>query len=92
MDEERVRRNRCRKSFVAKHVLGVINFDGGWICVLAGWEGSAHDGQAFNDALLSAIPSQGMEESQRTSSKCKRTFQFETLFRIFIIFPTTLMI
>jgi hypothetical protein len=24
--------------------------------VLAGWEGSAHDGQVFNDALLRGLP------------------------------------
>jgi hypothetical protein len=56
MDEERVKRNRCRKGFVARNVLGVINFDGYWIYVLVGWEYSAHDGQVFNDALLRGLP------------------------------------
>jgi hypothetical protein len=56
MDEERVKRERRRKGFVAQNVLGVIHFDGYWIYVLAGLEGSAHDGQVFNDALLRRLP------------------------------------
>jgi hypothetical protein len=52
MDEERVKQNHCRKGCVAQNMIGVINVDGYWICVLAGWECSARDGQVFNDALL----------------------------------------
>jgi hypothetical protein len=31
-------------------------FDGYWIYVLVGWEGSADDGQVFNDVLLRGLP------------------------------------
>jgi hypothetical protein len=43
---------------VAHNVLGVIHFDRYWIYVLAvaGWEGSAHDEQVFNNALLRGLP------------------------------------
>lgn len=42
---------RNRKGTVSQNVLGVINFDLTFSYCLAGWEGSAHDGQVFNDAL-----------------------------------------
>jgi hypothetical protein len=40
---------------VAQNVLGVINVAWYWIYVLDGWEGSAHDGQVFNDTLLRGL-------------------------------------
>jgi hypothetical protein len=35
--------------------MGVINVDWYWIYVLDSWEGSAHDGQVFNDTLLRGL-------------------------------------
>lgn len=42
---------RNRKQFVSQNVLGVCNFDTTFSYVLAGWEGSAHDGDVLRDAL-----------------------------------------
>jgi hypothetical protein len=42
---------RNRKSTVSQNVLGVVNFDMTFSYVLAGWEGSAHDGRVLADAL-----------------------------------------
>jgi hypothetical protein len=36
-------------------VLGVTSVDWYWIYVLDGWEGSAPDGQLFNDTLLRGL-------------------------------------
>jgi hypothetical protein len=40
----------CRKGFKAQNVLAVVSFDLTFQYVLAGWEGTAHDGQVI-DAL-----------------------------------------
>jgi hypothetical protein len=42
---------RNRKSVVSQNVLGVVNFDMTFSYVLAGWEGSAHDGRVLADAI-----------------------------------------
>jgi hypothetical protein len=47
---------RAKRDSFAQNVRGVINFDGYWIYALAGWEGSAHNGQVFNDAMLRGFP------------------------------------
>jgi hypothetical protein len=47
---------RAKRDSFAQNVMGVINFDGYWIYALAGWEGSAHNGQVFNDAMLRGFP------------------------------------
>jgi hypothetical protein len=42
---------RNRKGFLSQNVLGVCNFDLEFEYILAGWEGSAHDGRVLDDAL-----------------------------------------
>jgi hypothetical protein len=42
---------RNRKKTMSQNVLAVVNFDLTFSYVLAGWEGSAHDGQVLQDAL-----------------------------------------
>ncbi|KAI7939602.1 hypothetical protein MJO29_014338 [Puccinia striiformis f. sp. tritici] len=42
---------RNRKQFIAQNVLAVVNFDFQFVYLLAGWEGSAHDGTVLADAL-----------------------------------------
>jgi hypothetical protein len=44
-------RFRNRKGFLSQNVLGVCNFDMDFVYVLAGWEGSAHDGLVLSSAL-----------------------------------------
>ena len=46
---------RNRKGFISQNVLGVVNFDMLFTFVLAGWEGSAHDGRVLGDALLKGL-------------------------------------
>jgi hypothetical protein len=41
----------CRKGFKAQNVLAVVSFDLSFQYVLAGWEGTAHDGRGLDDAL-----------------------------------------
>jgi hypothetical protein len=41
----------CRKGFTAQNVLAVVSFDLTFQFVLAGWEGTAHDGRVLDDAL-----------------------------------------
>jgi hypothetical protein len=48
-DEQASYRNR--KGFLSQNVLAVINFDMVFSYVLAGWEGSAHDGKVYKDAF-----------------------------------------
>ncbi|KAI7958710.1 hypothetical protein MJO28_002501 [Puccinia striiformis f. sp. tritici] len=40
-----------RKQFIAQNVLAVVNFDFQFVYLLAGWEGSAHDGTVLADAF-----------------------------------------
>ncbi|PLW56078.1 hypothetical protein PCANC_03888 [Puccinia coronata f. sp. avenae] len=42
---------RTRKGFFAQNVLAVVNFDFEFVFILAGWEGSAHDGTVLTDAF-----------------------------------------
>ena len=42
---------RNRKGWMSQNVLGVVNFDLTFSYILAGWEGSAHDGDVIRDAL-----------------------------------------
>lgn len=42
---------RNRKKEMSQNVLAVANFDMTFQYILAGWEGSAHDGQVLHDAL-----------------------------------------
>ena len=46
---------RNRKGFYSQNVLGVVNFDMMFTYVLAGWEGSAHDGRVLGDALAKGL-------------------------------------
>jgi hypothetical protein len=46
---------RNRKKTVSQNVLGVVNFDSTFSYVLAGWEGSAHDGNVLQDALMKGL-------------------------------------
>lgn len=51
---------RNRKGYLSQNVLGVCNFNMEFTYVLAGWEGSAHDGRVLDDALFNGglqIPS-----------------------------------
>lgn len=41
---------RCRKGFLAQNVMAAVGFDMNFQFVLAGWEGSAHDGRVFRSA------------------------------------------
>src|SRR6202007_1862249 len=43
-------RYRNRKGYLSQNVLAVCNFDMQFVYVLAGWEGSAHDGRVLQDA------------------------------------------
>ncbi|PLW25716.1 hypothetical protein PCANC_25920 [Puccinia coronata f. sp. avenae] len=42
---------RMRKGFFAQNVLAVVNFDFEFVFILAGWEGSDHDGTVLTDAF-----------------------------------------
>jgi len=42
---------RNHKGFISQNVLGVVNFDLTFQFLLAGWEGTAHDGKVLRDAL-----------------------------------------
>jgi hypothetical protein len=46
---------RNRKGFISQNVLAVVNFDMTFSYILAGWEGSAHDGRVLNDALTKGL-------------------------------------
>ena len=46
-------RYRNRKGYLSQNVLAVCNFDMKFTYVLAGWEGSAHDGAVYRDARFS---------------------------------------
>jgi hypothetical protein len=45
------KRFRNRKGQVAQNVMGVVGWDMTFSYILAGWEGSAHDGKVYQDAL-----------------------------------------
>jgi hypothetical protein len=47
---------RNRKGFISQNVLAACDFDMVLCYVLAGWEGSAHDGRVYNAALSSGFP------------------------------------
>jgi hypothetical protein len=47
---------RNRKGFISQNVLAVCNLDMTFSYILAGWEGSAHDGKVYNDALGKGLP------------------------------------
>eukprot|EP01039_Chlorochromonas_danica_P000668 gene667-723_t len=51
----RIRVFRNRKGFISQNVLGVVGWDLTFTFVLTGWEGSAHDGRVFNDAVLKGL-------------------------------------
>jgi DDE superfamily endonuclease len=42
---------RCRKGFIAQNIMAAVDFDMNFLYVLAGWEGSAHDGRVLRSAL-----------------------------------------
>ena len=42
---------RNRKGALTQNILGVVNFDLTFSYILAGWEGSAHDGKVLKDAI-----------------------------------------
>ncbi|KNE97121.1 hypothetical protein PSTG_09547 [Puccinia striiformis f. sp. tritici PST-78] len=42
---------RNRKGFIAQNVIAVVNFDLEFLCVLAGWGGSAHDSWVITDTF-----------------------------------------
>jgi hypothetical protein len=44
-------RYRCRKGFLSQNVLAACDFDMRFTYILAGWEGSAHDGRVIQDAI-----------------------------------------
>jgi hypothetical protein len=46
---------RNRKGTLTQNVLGVVNFDLTFQYTLTGWEGSAHDGKVFRDALTKGL-------------------------------------
>ena len=46
---------RNRKGDVSQNVLGVVDFDMLFTYVLAGWEGSAHDGRVLDDAVTKGL-------------------------------------
>jgi DDE superfamily endonuclease len=54
--EEMIARFRNRKKGVSQNVLGVCDFDMIFSYVLAGWEGSAHDGRVLADAATKHLP------------------------------------
>ncbi len=41
-----------RKGFTSQNVLGVCNFNMEFVCIHAGWEGSAHDSRVLDDAKM----------------------------------------
>ena len=45
-------RYRNRKGTLSQNVLAACNFDLRFVYILAGWEGSAHDGRVLKDAQL----------------------------------------
>jgi hypothetical protein len=45
-----VAQNRNRKGFISQNVLAMGTFSMQFLYILAGWEGSASDGQVFEDA------------------------------------------
>jgi hypothetical protein len=45
---------RDRKKNISQNVLGVVNFDMTFQYILAGWEGSAHDGRVLRDASFTS--------------------------------------
>ena len=47
---------RDRKKQLSQNVLGAVNFDMTFSYVLAGWEGSAHDGRVLEDARAKGYP------------------------------------
>lgn len=47
---------RNRKGFLSQNVLAACNFDMTFSYVLAGWEGSAHDGRVLEDAFTKGFP------------------------------------
>jgi len=47
---------RNRKQFISQNVLAVVNFDLTFSFVLAGWEGSAHDGRVLTGAIQNGLP------------------------------------
>lgn len=49
-------RFRDRKGNISQNVLGVVNFDMTFQYVLAGWEGSAHDGRVLRDSRNKGLP------------------------------------
>lgn len=46
---------RNRKGYTSQNVLGVVNFDMIFSYILAGWEGSAHDGRVLESALSKGL-------------------------------------
>jgi hypothetical protein len=44
-----------RKQALTQNVLGVVDFDMNFTYVLAGWEGSAHDGRVLRDAMTRGL-------------------------------------
>jgi hypothetical protein len=43
-------RYRNRKGTLSQNILAVCNFEMEFVYILAGWEGSAHDGRVLTDA------------------------------------------
>lgn len=54
--KSRVAPYRNRKGFLSQNVLAVCDFDMVIRYVLAGWEGSAHDGRVYIDSLTKGFP------------------------------------
>jgi len=46
---------KCRKGFTAQNVLLVVRFDMTFSYILAGWEGTAHDGRVLKDAYTKGL-------------------------------------
>ena len=44
-------RYRNRKGTLSQNILAVCNFDIQFVYILAGWEGSAHDGAVYRSGL-----------------------------------------
>ena len=42
---------RGRKSYTTQNVMAAVDFDLRFTCVIAGWEGTAHDASILRDAL-----------------------------------------
>ncbi len=49
------KRFRNRKGYTSQNVLGVVNFDLTFSFILAGWEGSVHDGRVLNAAISEGL-------------------------------------